>query len=109
MPSINVELTKEEIEYLKKFKREGENWKSFIHSSLWLKGCVIREPRTEFGKNWEIDPPIKIEKPCHSCGYCPYGQLVEAFHIDMDRTDISCQVFGHDCPAFYCSEPLTEK
>lgn len=108
MPSINVELTEKELEELKKFKREGESWKNFINSSLWLKGCVIREPYTEFGKNWKIDPPVKIEKPCHSCGYCPYGQLVEAFTVKVERDEVSCRVFGHDCPTFYCSEPLAE-
>ena len=110
MPSINVSLTDEELEYLKKFKKEKEDWKSFIMSGLWLKGCVVREPHREFGKTWKVDPPEKIEKPCHSCGYCPYGQLVEAFHIEAGPyTDLSCRVFGHDCPAFYCSEPLSEK
>ena len=110
MPAINVTLTDEELEYLKKFKREGEDWKRFIMSSLWLKGCLIRKPRNEFGENWEIDPPIKIEKPCYSTGYCPYGQIVEAFHIDAGPyTEFSCKLFGHDCPAFYCSEPFTEK
>jgi len=109
MPSINVPLTDEELEQLKEFKREKEDWKSFIMSSLWLKACVIREPYRKFGESWKVDPPTTIEKPCHSCGYCPYGQLVEAFPIDIKRTDISCKVFGHDCPAFYCSEPLAEK
>ena len=22
-----------------------------------------------------------LEKPCHSCGFCPYGQLVEEFPL----------------------------
>ena len=110
MPSINIEYTEEELEYLKKFKGKGETWKDFVDSSLWLKGCLIRKLRNEFGETWNIDPPIKIEKPCYKTGYCPYGQLVEAFHIDaLPYTEFSCQLFGHDCPAFYCSEPLTEK
>ena len=73
MPSINVELTEEELLDLKKFKKKGESWKEFIWSSLWFKGCVIREPHTEFDEKWKVDPPIKIEKPCHSAGYCPFG------------------------------------
>lgn len=29
----------------------------------------------------------EIEKPCHKCGYCPYGQLVEAFpcHSELEK------------------------
>lgn len=49
----------------------------------------------------------KIEKPCHTCGFCPYGQLVEEF--PLDRKDYACQVFGHDCPVFYHGEFLSEK
>jgi hypothetical protein len=49
-----------------------------------------------------------IEKPCYSCGYCPYGQLVEAFQLEK-RTKISCTIFGHDCPAYYMAEGMTEK
>lgn len=45
-----------------------------------------------------------IEKPCHSCGFCPYGQLVEVFRARMKNTFMSCHVFGHDCPVFYLAE-----
>lgn len=108
MPSINVPLTDEELAYLKKFKKKGETWKAFIWSSLWFKGCVVREPHTEFGEKWKVDPPVKIEKPCRSVGYCPFGQLVEAFHIEAGPgTELSCDIFQHDCPTFYCSEPFT--
>ena len=110
MTSINNPLTEEELEFLKQFKKSGEGWKGFIYSGLWLKGCTIREPFNEFGENRKLDPPVKFEKPCHSTGYCPYGQLVEAFHIEPGPyTEFSCRLFGHDCPAFYCSEPLTEE
>ena len=27
-----------------------------------------------------------IEKPCHACGYCPYGQLVEEFPLREKET-----------------------
>jgi len=91
----------------------------------------------------------KTVKPCRMCGFCPYGQLVEAFPLHTKeekyaikhnrysklikgkgwtkckKTDkgaspdinwssgkvknkISCDVFGHDCPAFYMAEPLGE-
>ena len=50
-----------------------------------------------------------ITKPCHSCGFCPYGQLVEEFKIRKVRSKkYSCKVFGHDCPAFYHSEMIRE-
>lgn len=108
MPSINVSLTDEEFDELKKFKRKGEDWKHFLMSSLWLKGCVLRTPFTEFGEQWKIDPPVAVKKPCHKTGFCPYGQLVEAFPIKVERDEISCTVFGHDCPVFRCGEPLAE-
>jgi len=102
----------------------------------WLDGILESEPRGEFGKSWSIDPPIKIEKPCHYTGFCPYGTLVEEFplypktrkyaeenniltedgypdlnkvlrdHPELDKH--SCEVFGHDCPVFYMAEPLAE-
>jgi len=102
----------------------------------WLKGILNSKPSAEFGKSWGIDPPFKIEKPCHYTGYCPYGSLVEEFplyqeacnyaiehniltedgypdlnkvipeHPELDK--YSCQVFGHDCPVFYMAEPLAE-
>ena len=52
----------------------------------------------------------EVEKPCHLCGYCPYGQLVEAFRLQgEDRDEISCRVFGHDCPAYYMAENIKEE
>ena len=75
----------------------------------WLKGCLEREPKTEWGKEWKLEEPVKIEKPCHYTRFCPYGQLVEEFPIKEERTEISCTVFGHDCPAFYCAEPMAEE
>ena len=46
-------------------------------------------------------------KPCHKLGYCPYGAMVEAFPL-KNRSKISCEVFGHDCPMFYNAEDLSE-
>ena len=70
----------------------------------------------------------EVEKPCHKCGFCPYGQLVEEFPLypefdkpefegklnDLGRqgklnTGYSCLTFGHDCPVFYHAEFITEK
>lgn len=77
--------------------------------SEWLAGCMERESYTEFDKSWGIDPPIEFTKPCHILKYCPYGQLVEAFPLEVPRSIISCRVFGHDCPVFRCAEPLAEE
>ncbi|WP_052714226.1 HNH endonuclease [Paenibacillus dauci] len=57
--------------------------------------------------NW--DKRIKaVCKPCWELKYCPYGLLVEDFPLKKERDDHSCRIFGHDCPVFYVSEPLTE-
>lgn len=56
-----------------------------------------------------IFKPHQIEKPCHSCGYCPYGQLVEEFPLTEERTAYSCTVFGHDCPVYYHAEGFVEE
>ena len=54
---------------------------------------------------WKAD---EIEKPCHSCGFCVYGQLVEEFPLGKKRDEYSCNVFGHDCPVFYHAELIKE-
>jgi len=107
MTSINIELTKEELEELKKFKKG--NWKDFLYQGLWLKGCLLREPRKDFDISWKTDK--ERIKPCHKLGFCPYGQIIEEFPIDFfkKRTEFSCKVFGHNCPVFYCAEPLSEE
>lgn len=67
----------------------------------------------------------QIDKPCHTLGYCPYGQLVEEYPLhpefpdDADlnalakegtlNTGYNCTVFGHDCPVFYQAERIDEK
>lgn len=52
-------------------------------------------------------------KPCKYCGFCPYGQLVEAFPLDPIRRKIpskmTCSVFGHHCPVFYHAELFAEE
>jgi len=49
----------------------------------------------------------KVVKPCKLCGFCPYGQLVEEF--PLNRNEMSCEVFGHDCPVFYHAEFMAEE
>jgi len=65
------------------------------------------------------------EKPCHTLGYCPYGQLVECYplHPEFDdlpdkelnnlgdkiHTGYNCKLFGHDCPVYYQAEEVTEE
>jgi len=46
------------------------------------------------------------KKPCLVLGYCPYGCIVECFPF-TDK-ELSCPVFGHDCPMHYNAEELSE-
>ena len=55
-----------------------------------------------------IKSNLEKVKPCHTCGYCPYGAMVEAFPLKEKRNKVSCKVFGHDCPMFYNGEDLSE-
>ena len=105
MPSINVALTEEELEQMKKCKPEGFSWKRFLTASCWIMGRRASSPRKEWGKNWGFPEPIEITKPCHACGFCPYGQVVEMFPFS---NEYSCRTFGHDCPVFWLAEPITE-
>lgn len=50
----------------------------------------------------------KLIKPCWLLKFCPYGQVIEVFPITKKRSGKSCEVFGHDCPVFYMSEPFME-
>lgn len=52
---------------------------------------------------WNTD---NMYKPCIACKFCPYGAMVEQFPINEERDDLSCDVFGHDCPVFYLAEPF---
>lgn len=110
MPSINVKVSEDQLEALKSIKaKNGITWRHLLRKATWFLGCTERKPFTKFGKEWQLDPPVRIEKPCHKLGWCPYGKLVEGFPLEMGpRSDTSCQIFGHDCPVFYCSEPLSE-
>ena len=108
MPNINVEFTEEEFEDLNKCKRKEMTWKDYMLSSTWIQARLIRNASNKWGKTWGLKEPTTFEKPCHSCGYCPYGQIVEMSPIKRDRDQYSCTVFGHNCPAFYLAEPLSE-
>ena len=111
MPTVSVKVTDEDLEMLRRVKGKM-GWKQFLYKASWLIGCTEREPFSQFdGEKWGVPEEIMlIEKPCYNTGYCPYGQLVEAFHIKNEPyTEFSCRMFGHDCPAFYCSEPFVEK
>ena len=48
-----------------------------------------------------------ICKPCWDLKYCPYGPLVEQFPMTND-IKYKCKVFGHQCPVFTTSEPISE-
>lgn len=52
---------------------------------------------------------MKVNKPCHKIGYCPYGPLVEDFPLRLKRDNKSCKVFGHDCPVFSVAEDIKEE
>ena len=83
--------------------------KQVIRMSEWLEGCRNSPPKKVFGKDWNLDHELPITKPCHDTSWCPYGPLVEAFPLQHPRDpEISCKIYGHDCPVFYCAEPLGE-
>ncbi len=69
--------------------------KKEILAIMWL--------NTEF----TLKENLKKEKPCIKLGWCPYGQLVEAFPL-KDKSKFSCKLFGHDCPMFYHAEDVAE-
>ena len=49
--------------------------------SKWLNTEKILDSVGDWKEFYET-----LEKPCHSCGYCPYGQLVEAFPIHREAS-----------------------
>lgn len=57
--------------------------------------------------NWDLRVK-SVCKPCWELKYCPYGSLVENFPLHEINSEKSCRIFGHDCPVFYVSEPVTE-
>lgn len=107
MPNINIKLTEEEYAEISRCKC-GEDWKEHLFKTGWFAGILKYKPKFGWGEEWGFKHVEPINKPCHSCGYCPYGQTVEAFPIENPRGELSCNVFGHDCPAYYMAEPLSE-
>ncbi|MRR52600.1 MAG: hypothetical protein EG825_17140 [Rhodocyclaceae bacterium] len=89
-----------------------------IHPALKMySGFAPETPNDEVREYWEVQFAQKIEKPCGLLLWCPYGPLVEDFPLhglapEGAREPItepqSCRVFGHDCPAFYVSEPFMD-
>ncbi len=108
MQSITVEFTDEEFERLKTAKQEGVSWEYYMLSSAYIQRRTFREPRKEWHPSWKFKVEASKEKPCHRCGFCPYGSIVELFRIQTELDEFSCETFGHDCPVFYLAEPLTE-
>lgn len=70
--------------------------KKQIVGSMWLNNHTV------------IKSNLKKKKPCYKLGYCPYGQLVEAFELKEKNDEVSCDLFGHDCPMFYHAEDVSE-
>jgi len=101
MKTIHIRLDKEEHKRLKKTK--GGTWLGYLRKASWFVARAYSKPTKDFA-SWKSKK--QREKPCLKLGFCPYGQLVEAF--PLVRGEFSCRVFGHDCPVFYCAEPLSE-
>lgn len=40
----------------------------------------------------------EIEKPCHKCGFCPYGQLVEEFPLHLEAEEYAIK---HDLYSYF--------
>ena len=79
-------------------KKEQENTKKRIKKGDYVVSFYLNNQKV-INKN--------IKKPCHLCGFCPYGSLVEEFPLRKKRNKkISCGLFGHDCPAFYHAESI---
>ncbi len=77
-----------------------------------MKKKTIRQkngPIQQWGKRINWNKRVKaVCKPCWELKYCPYGPVVEDFPIKEKADEKSCRIFGHDCPVFFVSEPLTE-
>ena len=62
-----------------------------------------------WGKKVHWERRVKaVCKPCWELRYCPYGPLVEDFPLRKVHDEMSCRIFGHDCPVFHVAEPFTE-
>lgn len=70
---------------------------------------VEKNPIQKWGEEIQWKKRVKaVCKPCWEIKYCPYGPLIEEFPLKKTPDEKSCRIFGHDCPVFYVSEPLTE-
>lgn len=88
-----------------------------LHPALKMfSGFSPDTPDDEVRDYWKNGFPSEIEKPCGVLLWCPYGPLVEDFPLHglgderwtpLTESD-SCAVFGHDCPAYYVSEPFVD-
>jgi len=82
-------LTKKELEEFKKLPNEE-------------KKRLTR--RLHYKKRLDV-----FEKPCLILEYCPYGGLVEYMAFlgnELDLPELSCPIFGHDCPVYTSAEYL---
>ena len=64
--------------------------------------------KTLRGIDMDEEKKITVVKPCRKLGWCPYGSLVELFPLKED-SDISCSIFGHDCPVYYVAEGFVDE
>jgi len=70
---------------------------------------ISRGPIQKWGAKIDWKKRVRaVCKPCWEVKYCPYGPFVELLPLKEIPDDKSCRIFGHDCPVFYCAEPLTE-
>ena len=101
MKTIHIQVSNDLHESLKKTKKES--WRRYLQKASWFVAKTNSTPTRDF-HTWKIEK--QKEKPCLKVGFCPYGQLVESF--PLEHGEFSCTVFGHDCPVYYCAEPLSE-
>jgi len=88
----------------------------------------IPDPETQKRALWDFHKGLwvncervvsqDVEHPCLKAGFCPYGGLVEVYPLPgmkmpggsvHQQTNRSCGLFGHDCPAHYMAENVTER
>ena len=89
-------------------------WPSPLHISIRImikkrSAKKSKGPIQEWGERIDWKKRVRAAcKPCWEIKYCPYGPLVEFMPLRESQEDSSCIIYGHDCPVFYCAEPLTE-
>jgi len=50
-----------------------------------------------------------LVKPCRIISFCPYGPLIaEQFPLLKEPDEMSCAVFGHQCPIYFVAEPVCD-